>query len=213
MKNKYISLKEDIIRLIRIFEAETDNGIDKQLTIYSSDDKKLPPNSIVYYHPETVKQLETEGILKITKPGNHIDETAPYFAGPPYYEVVVFYQKVKEKIATMNTVSKQPPKPLPKGVEWTETKEQFKLTFPDNKFLEFNDIEEESAKYFRLLVINHGLPVDHKSTINAISAISNNNQVRNLVKTLKEKIYNNRLKNRIEIKSFFKSSYTLTITS
>jgi hypothetical protein len=212
MTKKYIALNQDIIRLIRILEAETENSTDKQLTIYSYQDKMLPPNPIIYHHSETVKQLGSEKILEILKISNNIDKYAPNFAGPPFYLVKVFAQKVKEKIKALNTISQMPPKPLPKGVDWIVTKKQFVLMFSDGKKLEFNNIKEPSAKYFKILVENHGLPVEHKIAREFLG-IKRNEKIRNLVKTLKQKIQHHSLTSRIKISTEYKSAYILTLAS
>ncbi|HCR35947.1 hypothetical protein A2130_00285 [Candidatus Woesebacteria bacterium GWC2_33_12] len=212
MASEYIPLQQDISRLTKIFGVETENGIDKKLTIYSYQDKRLPPNPIVYYHPNTVKTLKKEGILRIVEISNNIDEHAPNFAGPLFYIVKLFAQKVKERIQATQTITKQVPKRLPKDVSWITTKEQFSLKFKDGKKLEFNIPSKPSAKYFKLLIENHGLPVSHKAALKRCK-IENNTDLRNLVKTLKDKIIGNNLRGRITIPNDIPGTYTLKISS
>lgn len=212
MINKYIKLNDDISRLIPIFEAEIGNRTLKELTIYSYQDKRLPPNPILYYHPDTVKELETEGILRIIRISNNIDEHAPKFAGPYFYVVKIFAKKVKEKVQAEQTITKQPPKPLPPNVHWQTSKEKYLLEFTDGKKLEFNDINAPSANYFNLLITNHGLPVNHKTAKEKV-AVKKNEDIRSLKKTLLEKIEHANLSKKIKIKSEFKSAYSLLISS
>ena len=210
MENKFINIKDDISRLISIFEAETEDGVDKERTIYSSKDRRLPANPIVYRHPDSVSKLENEGLIKVLQLSNSIDEKAPNFAGPPLYKVIIFAQRVKEKIQANRTVTKQSPSPLPNDAERIQSGKEFLLRFGDKKKIEFNNIDEPSAKYFLLLLDNHGLPVNHETVIGKGIA-SSKEKVRELKKTLVEKIEHAGLTKRVKISSKFKSAYTLLI--
>lgn len=212
MESNFIKLKDDISRLIDIFEAETEDGIDKKRTIYSSKDKRLPDNPIVYYHPDSLNELKKEGVLKIIKSSKNVDETAPYFVGSPFYLVKIFAKKVKEKVQAEQTITKQPPKPLPLNVHWQTSDKNYLLKFPDGKKLEFNNINVPSAQYFNLLIENHGLPVDHETAKKRLKK-EKNEGIRNLVKTLNEKIEHAMLGTKIKIESEKKAAYTLTISS
>ena len=213
MASKYISLETDKSRLISIFESEVKDGENKQLAIYCYEDKKLPPNSIVYYHADTINELQASGILKIINTDRNIDMRGIGFGGPLFYVVEVSGNEVKKQIQASKTTTKQPPMPLPDGVNWTESEDKYSLEFRDGKLLEFNDISEESSKYFKLLIDNHGLYVKHKDAIEVVEEIKTNEQIRNLVKAIKEKIKSHELTKKIYIKTEYKSAYMLTISS
>lgn len=212
MASKYISLETDKSRLISIFESEIKDGENKQLTIYCYEDKKLPPNPIVYYHAETINELQVSDILKIINTDRNIDMQGEGFGGPPFYIVEVFGNEVKKQIQASKTTTKQPPKPLPEGVNWTESEDKYSLEFKDGKSFEFNDISKESARYFKLLKVNHGLYVKHKDVIEEIEEIKSTEQIRNLVKTIKAKIKSRELTKRIHIETEFNSAYMLTVS-
>lgn len=162
MASKHISLEADKSRLISIFESEVKDGENKQLTVYCYEDKKLPPNPIVYYHADTINALQVSGILKIIKNDRNIDTQGVGFGGPLFYVVEVFGNEVKNQIQASKTVTKKTPVSLPDDVGWTVTSETYLMGFSDGKKLEFNDISKPSAQYFFLLVENHGLPVSHE---------------------------------------------------
>lgn len=212
MVNKYVSLKQDISRLIKVFESEVKDGENKQLTIYCYEDKKLPPNSIVYYHADTINELQALGILKIINTDKNIDMQGTGYGGPLFYVVEVFGNEVKKQIQASKTTTKQPPKPLPEGVNWDGSKDRYSLEFKGSNPLEFNDTSEETARYFKLLIENHGLYVKHKDAIGSIEGIESNGQIRNLVKAIKEKIKSHELTKRVHIKTEYKSGYMLTIS-
>lgn len=197
MTSKYTSPEEDEERLTRNLLAEISDDYDKELVIYSSEDKNRPPHSLVYNNTNTVPNLKSSGFLKIINMGNDIDTHGPGFGGPVFYVVRILNPK---------------PKPLPKNVKYLETNDRYALEFKDGKSIEFDDISENSAKYFRLLTINHGLAVKHTLALNTITTIDTTVEIRNLVKTIKQKIENHELSKRIRIESRYKSAYTLTIS-
>lgn len=209
---KFITLRSDIDRIIQIFSSEIQEEQYIQREIYSPADKRLPINPILYFHPDSITTLESEGVLAILKIESHIDPTGPGFDGPPYYRVRVIAQKVHEKILAQNTISKEPPTPLPSDVNWKALPSSYLLEFDDGKKIEFDDTDKPSAQYFRLLIENHGLEVDHVSTIERIESLQNNTDVRNLKKTLLDKISHAVLTKRISIKSENHATYCLLIS-
>lgn len=206
-----ITLKQDKARLIKIFESKTEDGKNVELTIYSSLDKRRPPHSTVYHDIDTIKKLETEDVLKISDVSNNIDEHAPGFAGPPYYAVTVFAQKIREKIQARKTVTQEPPQPLPQEVNWVVEPRRYLLEFDDGKKLEFNNTSKPSAQYFFLFMENHGLPVSHEAAKKKTGK-ETNTEVKNLVKTLRGKITHNMLTTRVKIVPSKKGDYILHIS-
>jgi len=196
MQNE-ITLNEDVQRLTGLLKTKIKDGIDKQLVIYSCFDKRRPPHSLVYNDPDTAQELETKGVLKINKVDNNVDETAAGFASPPYYIVTVLVDK---------------PLPLPEGVEILQTNNQYILRFSDGKQLDFVDANERSARYFKILVDRHGLPVDHDDVLQTIKEVDTAKQIRGIVDAIREKIIRKTLKSRVTIETEMKSAYKLLVT-
>lgn len=205
------TLEQDKSQLIGIFESKIENDEDIELTVYSSLDKRRTPHSTVYSDANTIKKLEFEEILKILNVSNNIDENAPNFAGPPYYTVKVSAQKVREKIQARKTITQKSPEPLPEDTHWIVEPKRYLFEFDDGKKLEFNDISKPSARYFSLLVENHGLPVSHEAA-KRITEKPTNKDLRNLVKTLNGKIAHNMLSSRVKITPSKKGDYTLVVS-
>lgn len=196
MQNE-ITLNEDVQRLAGLLKGKAKGGGKRQLVIYSCFDKRRPPHSLVYNDPDTVQELETKSVLKIDKVDNNVDETAAGFAGPPYYIVTVLVEK---------------PIPLPMGVEVLQTNNQYILRFSDGKQLDFADANERSARYFKMLVDMHGLPVEHDVVLQTIKDVGTTKQIRGMVDAIRGKIIRKTLKNRVTIDTEMKSAYKLLVT-
>lgn len=197
MQNE-ITLDEDVQRLAGQLAVKVRNGTEMQLAVYSYYDKRRPPHAPFYFDSDTVFELEAKGVLKIEgNPKFNVDEDAPGLAGPPFYVVTVTVEK---------------PLPLPEGVEILQTNNQYILRFNDGKQLDFADANERSARYFKLLVDNHGLPVKHDVVLQTIKEVDNTKQIRGMVDAIREKIIRKTLKSRITIQSEMKSAYKLLVT-
>lgn len=111
-----------------------------------------------------------------------------------------------------NAVSEQQFLPLPNDVEWKTLEDEFVLKFADDKKLEFTKIEKPTAKYFKLLIENHGIIVKHTKVPQTIPGITKQ-QIENLVKALRKKIENATLLKRIVFEKEYTGGYKLLITS
>lgn len=208
----FVTLQSDMDRIVGIFDSEIQNDNDIERVIYSPKDKQLPENAITYIHPNTITTLKDEGILIILWEDNNVDPTAPYFKGSKYYNVKVIASKVKEKLKVLNTVTRQTLIPKPPDVEWKTLPSMYLLKFDDGKKIEFSDIKMPSAQYFYLLMENHGLDVPNAIVMEKVQTITTKVQVRNLAKTLVDKIDHAELTSRITIKSEFHDAYCLLIS-
>lgn len=116
--------------------------------------------------------------------------------------------KVGSQQQTTNSQSNEPKfKKLPKGILWSDKDNTFLLTFSSGEQLVFRDSQLPSAQYFKLLVNNYGLPIKHTDAMRILSC--NKQSIKNLVKSLKEKIDRSDLNSRIIFSTQFTGAYTL----
>ncbi len=234
MENKFVPLKEDKARLLKIFISETEDGADKDCIVYSHKDKRIPPNAIFYYHDDSVQSLSNDGAIKILDSGKNIDETAPNFVGPIFYKVRIIATKINPNIKTCVSMPHNLRKYLPDGVKWDESDREYILKFGDGKHLTFSDKNAPNAIYFRILIDNYEQPVYHdeamkiQELVEAIQkkagqvkrkskkktkALTPNEHIYSLVKTLRDKIFIALLQDRIKLESKAHGYYILTVTS
>lgn len=215
-ENNHIPVEEDIKKIAQDLLKESKT--QKIIRIRYFDDKTNNEPSVLYRRFESVPQMQEMGLLEIIKPIECNPYPRNFWEGDlnivqnPIYKVRIFIDKLKEEILAGQTFSQKPPKPLPKGLTCDDSKIQFTLEFRDRKKLEFYDMDKPSARYFKILFMNHGLPVKHELAIKELE-LENYADIRSLVKALKEKIEHAGLKNKIKIESNYKSAYTLTISS
>lgn len=99
--------------------------------------------------------------------------------------------------------------PIPYGVIWKS--ELARLEFPNGKVFEYKDPTRKSARYFNLLVNNHGNEISHEVVKNQIDRKLTKEQIKNLRKTIQSKIDDHGLKKHILLKTTFRGGYSITI--
>lgn len=203
MDDKYVPLQSDVKRLISILEQEADS--QNTITIYSHTDKHLPPNPICYHHPQSIPTLAKNGYFQTITISNGIDETAPLFKGPLFYEVLINPKKLSPRKNRL----RQTPIKLPDNVLWDKQPNSCMLKFPDGKLFKYKNLKSNSAKYFCLLMEQHGLYVSHKTALKKIKI----NNIYGLIKPISDKIKNATLGKKIKLETKHEGSYRLLITS
>lgn len=223
-------MKGDKDLLLEIFLAEIEDGVDKEVIVYSHADKRKPPNAIVYRHVDTVKGFEQAGLLEIIDSNRHVDEYAPNMVTPPFYKVRLIAKKIQLACGKEKTLLSASAKKLPTDVKWdTSDKRRYVLRFSNDGDLTFDDVHTPNAIYFRILIENHGNPVYHTEVMKIeelVEAVKKkeakmkkkskgnpvtSTQIQSLVRTLKDKIANASLTPRIEIINEHKGGYYLLI--
>ena len=100
---------------------------------------------------------------------------------------------------------------LPNDIEWKPGENKNLLSFKDGLNLKFINPEKSTAKYFKLLIENHGREIKHNEVQKYIENITKD-QIENLVKALRKKVVNAKLSKRIKITTNYEGGYTLLIT-
>lgn len=207
MNNTYVSLDEDVERLIKILKQEAINH-NPNLTIYSYTEKQPLINPILYYHSLTVQTLKRKGYIKNFKTGSFVDETAPGLAGPTFYEVQVKTTKFNIK----STRQQSTPLKLPPTITWIKKPDSCLLQFPDGKKFEYVSLESPSAQYFCILMENRGLCVLNTEACKKIVPPCVPNHIYSLKRTILDQISRSDLGRRMILESKSKLGYTLTIS-
>lgn len=125
-------------------------------------------------------------------------------------------KKYEEQIAEVAIdtppISTKPKFPLPDDVEWKPGEDENLLSFKDGRILKFINPKKPTAKYFKLLIENHGQEVKHNEVPKHIENITKD-QIENLIKALRKKINNAKLSKRIKITTNYEGGYILLISS
>lgn len=186
----------------------------------SKPDKNRP--EIRYQFMRAMRALEKDGRFQI------VDVQIDFFAEPQPTEDTlndakwrignsgepeIFYPAMHCKVTFKRYIhvikSQGNPIALPKDVGWKVLREVYTLIFKDGKKLEFAYPKKSSAKYFKVLIENHGLEVKHEQIESKLGLTKD--KVENLIKTLRKKVKSASIENRVKFETKFNGAYILNI--